>query len=548
MTRARAQAALASAAIVAGVSLLAVAFFARPAPAGTGQAIRGGTIRIDGFPGRLDPAVGYFYDNWQAFDATHLYLLGYPDREGPGSDRLVSRASALPTISADGRTYTFRIRRGFRFSDGRPVTAQNFAHAINRVLDPRMHSPGADFLDDVVGANAVREGRAATASGVVARGQVLRIRLLDVAPDLPARISMTFFPALPLDLPATPGGVNEAPLHSAGPYYIKERVTGRVVAVRNPYWNRRLSPDRPANVDRIEWVGFRRDTVERIDRDESDLAARGGTIGLADDAPRLAARYGVNRGRFFVRPSRTLWFLAFNHERPLFRGNPGLRRAVNYAVDRAEILRAWGPFAGRRTVQILPGDYRLYPLAGADVRRARQLARGRLRGGKAVLWTVEDTPYMSATAEIVKYNLRQIGIEVETRILPFQLGIERIGRKGEAWDIAVVGWTADYPDPINVIGTILDPRHVGTAETAGPNVGFFDVAAANRRLQAASRLHGPRRLAAYARLDYDLMREHAPIVPLLVETAYSFVSPSFGCFSLVRGAFVSLVAGCKKPR
>jgi peptide/nickel transport system substrate-binding protein len=554
MTRTRAQATLALAALAGGTLLLAVAAFARPAPAGTARVIRGGTIRIDGFTGRLDPALGYFWDSWQTFNATHLYLLGYPDREGPDSFRLTPRAAALPTISADGRTYTFRIRRGFRFSDGRPVTAANFAHAINRVLSPVMQSPGATFVEDVVGAKAVQEGRAKTASGVVARGRVLRIRLRAAAPDFVHRISMTFFPALPLDLPTLAGGVTEAPLHSAGPYYVKERIpgpTGRTVAVRNPYWSRRLSPDRPANVDRIEWTGAKLDTARRIERDEADLVSRGGTNG-AGDSKVLAAKYGINRGRLFRRQSTTLWYLAFNQQRPLFRDNAPLRRAVNYALDRAEIARAWGALDVRRTDQILPfgfpgfRDYRLYPLAGANVRKARQLARGRLRGGKATLWTVDEEQVHVRTAEIVKYNLEQIGLDVEVRILPFNLGMQRIGQRGEGYDLALVGWAADYPDPANFLGVLLDARDTGT-DAPGHNVGFFDVPAYNSRIAAAERLFGRRRLAAYARLDHDLMRDQAPVAPLFVETYNILVSPSFGCFNLVMRAFVSLVSACKKP-
>ena len=99
---------------------------------------------------------------------------------------------SLPTRSVDGRTYTFTIRKGFRFSppSNAPVTAQTFKDTIERTLSPRMRSEWAHELADVVGARAYMAGRASRIAGIVAHGDKVIVRLLAPAPDFLSRIAL----------------------------------------------------------------------------------------------------------------------------------------------------------------------------------------------------------------------------------------------------------------------------------------------------------------------------------------------------------------------
>ena len=72
----------------------------------------------------------------------------------------------MPAISKDGKTYTFTLKNTYRFSNGKRVTAANYAAAINRNLNPRMASPAQPFIEDIVGAQAVIDGQGTRASGV----------------------------------------------------------------------------------------------------------------------------------------------------------------------------------------------------------------------------------------------------------------------------------------------------------------------------------------------------------------------------------------------
>jgi peptide/nickel transport system substrate-binding protein len=111
-----------------GAGLLVTAGFAGPqstSAAGKSEA-RGGTIRVDSRNDwdYIDPALAYFSHSWQIENAIQLKLMGFPDKEGAEGSRMrPEAATAFPRVSRDGRTYTFTIKSGFRFSNGAPVTA-----------------------------------------------------------------------------------------------------------------------------------------------------------------------------------------------------------------------------------------------------------------------------------------------------------------------------------------------------------------------------------------------------------------------------------------
>ncbi len=186
-----------------GAGLLAAAAFA----ATEGAAIRkGGTFRLSAVEfDAVDPAVAITRPAWMAQNLTCTPLMTYPDRPAPTGFRVVpGMAASWLRISRSGKTYMFTIRRGFRFSDGTPVTARNFEYEIKRLLDPRMRDLNETFTRDI--------------AGVRASGRTLVITLKMPAADLTARLTIPPFCPVPLGLPVDPEGVG-APLPGSGPYY-----------------------------------------------------------------------------------------------------------------------------------------------------------------------------------------------------------------------------------------------------------------------------------------------------------------------------------------
>ena len=137
----------------------------------------------------MDPALAYDDRVRQLLYATCAKLLNYPDKRGLAGSQLTAEvAQSLPARSADGKTYTFKIRPGFRFSppSTEPVTAQTFKDTIERTLNPRMHSPVGALLRRHRRRRAPTwPARRLTSPASPRRGDTLTIRLLAPAPDFP---------------------------------------------------------------------------------------------------------------------------------------------------------------------------------------------------------------------------------------------------------------------------------------------------------------------------------------------------------------------------
>ena len=95
----------------------------------------------------LDPQIAYVANDWAALYATQRLLLNFPNKVGKaGSVLQPDGAAAMPTISKNGKVYTFHLRKGMRFSDGSPVTAQAWQRAFERDLSPKMYVQNGCFL------------------------------------------------------------------------------------------------------------------------------------------------------------------------------------------------------------------------------------------------------------------------------------------------------------------------------------------------------------------------------------------------------------------
>ena len=195
-------------------------------------------LRPEGLIGGTDPAA-LFGGGPQIPYATCAMLLNYPDRPFPAGAQLQPEvAAAMPTVTGGGRTYTFRVRPGFRFSppSNEPVTADAFRRAIERGLHPRSDSYVPAILGDVVGAGAYHAGRAKHIAGVTARGDTLTIRLTAPSANLPARMAAPWFCAVPPATPISGPGTERIPM--AGPYYIASYAPERHLLLRrNPNYH-----------------------------------------------------------------------------------------------------------------------------------------------------------------------------------------------------------------------------------------------------------------------------------------------------------------------
>jgi ABC-type oligopeptide transport system substrate-binding subunit len=538
--------------VVIGASLLLAAGFAStansasPAKVSKGLAA-GGTLNVDLFTDvdYTDPALDYLSTGWEIEYSTCLKLMNYPDANGAKGSQLVPEAAAgFPKVSNNGKTYDFTVNASFtKFSNGAPVTAANFAYAINRDANPKMQSPATPFLSDIVGAQAAIDGKASSVSGVKVNGNHLVINLTQAAPDFVARIAMPFFCAIPTNLPIDANGVETLP--AAGPYYIADRTPNKsIVLKRNPNYKGK----RPHNVNQIVYtIGNSLEAIRlRVESGASDYAASG----LPSAAyAEVAQKYGINKGQFWVKPQLGVSYLAMNNDRPLFKGNTKLRQAVNFAVDRKAMLNQGGYLAGKRTDQILPPgmagfrDADIYPLKAPNFNHAKKLAAGNTKDGKMVYYT-SNTAASAAVAQIVQFDLKQIGLDVEVKPFARAVQIQKEGTRGEPFDMTSEGWIADYADPFDFINVLLsgDSLH----DSNNNNVAYFNDPAYNKKMSAAARLSGASRYNTYGALDVDISKNAAPWAARSNFNDRILLSKRVGCFTFNPIYSVDIAALCLK--
>jgi serine/threonine-protein kinase len=456
--------------------------------------------------------------------ATGLQLLNYPDASGARGTRLVPEAAAaMPTVTDGGRTYTFRIRPGYRFSppSGRPVTAATFRFSIERALNPGL-GPGAPaygYLSDVVGAARFHAGKAQHVSGISVSGSRLRIRLVAPAGDFLGRLSMPFFAAVPIGTPIVDGGV-QTPIPSAGPYYLAVSFQGDLsVLERNPNYH----GPRPARLERIVYSlnNLSAHEVQQIEAGTADYTAD--VLGDSQFKPagQLDRKYGVGHRRAGAPAMRYApvvgdAFIQFNTRSGPF-ANVRLRRAVDLALERTALAGVTGQ---------VPSSQYLPPAFGGggalvepDLARARALAAG--FQGSVTLTTGTDSN-SQAIASIVKASLAQIGLEVrvDRESDPYKV------LDGTHWEMLASGWAYDWPDPAAFLNVFFDPN----AYRPPFSPPAYPVPPAYlRMLEAADRLRGAARAAAYRSAAARLEREVAPIAVYGALVTPEFFSARMGC-------------------
>jgi len=520
--------------LIMGVALLVAATTVGAAgsatkKAGSAEAKKGGTLKLNEANEDfdfVDPQLAYRTDDWSMLFTTSAALVSFPEKAGAAGAQLYPMgATAFPTVSKDGKTYTFHVRPGQRFSNGKPVAAANYARAIERVLSPKMGSPVAvnvNLQDVIAGADAFLNGKSAHISGVHASGLTLTVKLTKPNATFVSIMGMQWFNPVETSLPYTAQGVNT--FAAAGPYYIASRDPGRsTVLKRNPYYK----GSRPANPDQIVFtpnVNIDQSLLQ-VKAGQSDLDIGGVPPTAASD---LAKQYGVNKGRFFVGPTSCVNYMSMNNDRAPF-DNVNLRKSVEYAIDRPAQVRLLGAYAGKRTSQILvpgiPGyrPFNAYPLKGADVAKAKQVGGSAIDSAPTVNVVHTTSSYSTNRAQVAEFNLKQVGFKTNDVPTPATNFYQVVGSKGTTYNFTTNGgWCADYFDPYDYLNVLFDGRNIQPANNV--SYSYFNNASFNHALDVAASLSGAARGNAYAKLDSTLMAKYAPVVPYLISTNRYFTA------------------------
>ncbi|MEE9171885.1 MAG: ABC transporter substrate-binding protein [candidate division NC10 bacterium] len=364
-------------------------------------------------------------------------------------------------ISGDGRTYTFDLRSGVRFHNGRTVTAEDFRYSFERLLHPKTRSERTWILEKLQGAREFMAGKAPRVTGIRVLGP-LKVQLTLERPFAPFLAQLTYPAASVVPQEAAERWGRQFSTHpmGTGPFRFGEwRHDDRVVLVGNrdyfqgaPYLDEivfRVIPDDMARFQEFK-AGF---------LDHTDIPP--GFFPVVQNDPSLSEM-------LVSHPSLGVSAIQFNLQRLPFRGNRALRQAFNYVVDKEAIAKVIleGRVAPARSV-LPPGMFAYnpklqgYPHNKAKARRLLAEAGYEKGRGLPALTLYYNTGLVNRKiGEFVQGALRDIGVTIELRELDWPAYLNLVDR-GDA-PLFRLGWLADYPDPENFLTVLFHSRNMGS--------------------------------------------------------------------------------------
>jgi len=431
-----------------------------------------------------------------------------------------ARAGLIPgiarswSVSDDGLTWTFRLDREARWSDGTRVTAGDFVRGWRRALAPATASPTAGLLDGVAAAADVRRGhRPPDALGV----RAIDDDRLEVQLERP----IPWFAEL-LTHPVTypwPGPI----ARYSGPFILEETVPGAHLRLRaRANWR---AADSVA-LDAVVWHVIEEPNVE--------LARyRAGQLHVTETIPPgrvdwLRDKFGT---QLRIAPYLGTFYLVFNLSRPPFDESPGLRRALSLVIDRDILvervlgsgeLPAWGLLPPG-----MPGwpERRAPPLAAEQrLAEARRLYAAAGHGADNPL-TVElrfnsSLTHRRLAAAVAAMWKAQLG--VQTRLIHEEWKVFVANRRqGRVTEVMRGGWIADWRDAANFLDLFRSDSPM--------NYAFFDDARYDQLLQRAEGATGRGRIDLLREAESRLLEQQV-VIPLYYYVSRHLVDPDVSGF------------------
>lgn len=400
----------------------------------------------------LDPAIGYDWQNWSMIKSLFDGLMDYE----PGTTELKNDLAEDYQISEDGLTYTFSLRPGVMFHNGREMTSADVKYSLERAVNPQTQSPGAGFFSSIEGFDAVSSGEATELSGISTPDE-LTVEITLKAPDATFLhvMALNFASVVPQEAVEAAGrDFGKQPV-GTGAYKLEEWALGqRLTFVKNEDYFREGIP----YVDKIDFEIGQEPNVAlmRLQRGEVDIAGDG-----IPPAQFLQFREDPEFKELMVIGDQLhTGYMTMNVTIPPL-DDVKVRQAINMAINKERIVRV---INGRATPAnqplppAMPGydeSYEGYPY---DVEQARALLEeaGYGDGFETELFVMNTDP-QPRIAQAIQQDLAQIGIEADITSLAQANVIAAGGEQDQApliWS-GGMAWIADFPDPSNFWGPIL---------------------------------------------------------------------------------------------
>ena len=489
---------------------------------------QGGDLNLYGIdPITLDPAVSGEATSHQYIMQLFSGLVRLDDNLEPAPD-----IAEKWDISGDGRTYTFYLRQGVKFHDGREVKAEDFKYSWERAGNPDTGSiMAATYLGDIVGVSEVLQGKAAEISGV----RVIDDYTIQVTIDAPKAYflsKLTYPTSFVVDRANVASGKDwwRQP-NGTGPFKLKEWDENSLfVLEKNELYHGKL-----ADVDSVVYKLWSGVPMNMYETGEIDVA--GISVSYIDKVTDTA---GPFYREMRVVPELSFSYIGFNCTKPPF-DDVNIRRAFSQAIDKDKIVSVLFRNMLQRADGILPpgipGFNEDLSGLGYDVNKAKELIAASKYGSVSGLPPITITTagwggLISGTLEAIIQEWRHnLGVEIRVRQLEPQRYMYYLKQeKDEMFDM---GWIADYPHPQNFLDVLF---HSG----AENNYGEYGNSEVDALLEAAAvETDNKLSLEMYQKAEQKLV-DDAACLPLWFGKNYILVKPYVKGYELNPMGFVML--------
>ncbi|KXV20850.1 ABC transporter substrate-binding protein [Gluconobacter japonicus] len=496
-----------------------------------GSPHRGGTLRLtaDGPGGTLDPQVNYGTQYMQVFVNMYDPLLTFRQARGPsGLDVVPDLAEAMPTISADGLTWTLHLRSGLKFSDGSPVRAEDVVASFRRIY--RVGSPtAASFYGGIVGAKECLDAPdQCTLPGVEGHPDgTIVFHLTHQDGEFLYKLAFPHAVILPAGISSHDLGNATAP--GTGPYRITHYDPEHGLSLeRNAYfhvWNPQAQTD--GFVDHIEYSFGLSDEAQitAVEQGQYDwmLDAK-----PSDRLGELGAKY---TSQVHIEPLLGLYYLAMNvHEKPFT--DQRVRQAVSLAVNRHAMTILFGGSAiSEPLCQMVP-----HGIPGADLglscpqnlEEAQRLVREAGAVGQAVTLVVPNRAIELGMGTYLRNVLQQIGLKAQLRPITAGLADSYEQNTANHVQIALAYWFADYPSASTFLDDLFGCDNYHPNSAISPNfTGFCDQHVQSLFEQAKAQTDPAKAAPIWQEAGHEIMRQ-MPGAPMIQMKTIDFVSKRLG--------------------
>jgi len=362
-------------------------------------------------------------------------------------------------LSEDQLTYTFRLRRDVRFSNGRKVTAQDVKYSFERVLTPGTKAPLTWVLDKIEGAKEFIAGKAEHISGIrVINDHTLTLKIEKPFGPFLSLLAMTTAYVVPREEVERLGQDFGTRPIGTGPYVLAEWKHSQhlILKVREDYFDGR------PKLSGIYYRIIPEDLTAVMEFETGHLDV----LLIPSSEYQRYTTDPVWRDMVYGRPGLNTYYLGLNCTRPPF-SDIRLRKAVNFAIDRQHILNTVFEKRGvPATGPIPPGLWknRTWSRAlqgyGYDPKKAKDLIREAGAEGKTIKIYITADPEVLDIVEVIQGYLADVGLKAEIIQLDWS-ALKQAVNEGEP-DAFWLSWWADYPDPENFLFPLFHSASVGS--------------------------------------------------------------------------------------